>query len=228
MSATARAEILKHLRAARRAGPGAVTIPRDYRGSDASPGVESPSGSLARLLADRLADYGATVRHGPPTEAAGLIAGALHACAARRVVVPSGLPADWAAAVPQPLADQPRLDIAKLATADAVVTTVAVAIAQTGTLVLDHGPGQGRRVLTLVPDVHIALVTAERIVAAVPQAVAAVDPRVPLTWVSGPSATSDIELNRIQGVHGPRRLAVILLDGPTSQDGPAGLQPVHP
>ena len=137
-------------------------------------------------------------------------------------------PAGWVAAVPEPRPDRPRLGAAELAATDAVITTVAVAIAQTGTLVLDHGPGQGRRALTFVPDVHLALVTPERIVAAVPDAVAAVDPRVPLTWISGPSATSDIELDRVQGVHGPRRLVVILLDGTALQDGPARLQPVHP
>lgn len=104
---------------------------------------------------------------------------------------------------------------------DAVITSVTVAIAQTGTLVLDHGPGQGRRELTLIPDVHLALVSRERIVAAVPDAVAALEPLSSLTWVSGPSATSDIELNRVQGVHGPHTLIVVILDCRVSQDGPA-------
>jgi L-lactate dehydrogenase complex protein LldG len=139
--------------------------------------------------------------------------------------VPDGLPAKWVAALPQPLPDNPRLDVSELSAVEAVITSVTVAIAQTGTLVLDHGPGQGRRELTLVPDVHLALVARERIVAAVPDAVAALDPLSPLTWVSGPSATSDIELNRVQGVHGPRTLIVIVLDGRGSQDSSAGFQP---
>lgn len=153
------------------------------------------------------------------------IAAALRERDAHQVAGPADLPADWVAALPQPLLDRPRLDLAELSAVDAVITSVAVAIAQTGTLVFDHGPGQGRRELTLVPDVHLAVVPGERIVAAVPDAVAAADPLSPLTWISGPSATSDIELSRVQGVHGPRTLIVIVLDGQGSQHGPAGFQP---
>jgi len=198
MSPTARVEILRRLRDAGAARSAMVAVPREYRGPGVPPpheparGAREP-GDLPRLLAGRLTDYGAMVRHGRVTDAPALIARALRASAARHVVVPDGLPAEWAAAAPDPLPDRPRLDIAELAAADAVITTVTVAIAQTGTLVLDHRPGQGRRELTLVPDVHLALVTRERIVAAVPDAVAAVDPLVPLTWISGSSATSDIE-----------------------------------
>jgi L-lactate dehydrogenase complex protein LldG len=95
-----------------------------------------------------------------------------------------------------------------------VVTAAAVAVAETGTIVLDGSPDQGRRIISLLPDLHICVVRPDQVVASVPAAVARLDPRRPLTWISGPSATSDIELNRVEGVHGPRNLHVVILQEP--------------
>ena len=170
------------------------------------------------LLADRLTDYRATVRRCTPDGLAAEVAAALADRGARRVVVPPGLePAFLAAADAEVTVDgQPEiLGPAALDAMDAVVTGAAVAIAETGTIVLDASPAQGRRAITLVPDYHLCIVYADQVVELVPEAVAqlAATADRPLTWISGPSATSDIELERVEGVHGPRTLVVIVVSG---------------
>jgi L-lactate dehydrogenase complex protein LldG len=124
-----------------------------------------------------------------------------------RVLVPAGLPDGW---LPAATTDT-GFDALALDGFDAVVTSCAAAAAQTGTIVLDGSPNQGRRAITLVPDVHVCVVRGEQVVATVPELLARLDPTRPLTFVSGPSATSDIELQRVEGVHGPRTLAVVLV-----------------
>ncbi|SFE11916.1 L-lactate dehydrogenase complex protein LldG, partial [Actinacidiphila alni] len=168
------------------------------------------------LLADHLTDYRAHVHH---TTAAGLpttIARLLADHRTRSIVVPHDLPAGWLDAVPDTVhrhTDDPAQTPQDLDTIDTVITGCALAIAETGTIVLDAGPDQGRRILTLVPDHHICVIhTPDQIVDSVPQALPRLTPHHPQTWISGPSATSDIELDRVEGVHGPRTLDVILVE----------------
>ncbi|MET9437270.1 lactate utilization protein C [Streptomyces sp. NPDC006551] len=168
------------------------------------------------LLAENLEEYRAVVHRCRPAGLPRLVGRLLSERGARRVLVPRGLPAHLlhrSDVTPYPdRADRTPHD---LDTCDSVVTGCSVAIAETGTIVLDGGPGQGRRRITLVPDHHICVVRApEQVVASVPQALERLDPTLPLTWISGPSATSDIELDRVEGVHGPRRLDVVLVDNP--------------
>ncbi|MEV8569574.1 lactate utilization protein C [Streptomyces sp. NPDC051322] len=167
------------------------------------------------LLHENLVDYRAVVRRCADTELPGVIAELLGRHGARSVAVPDGLPAPWlsmAHVEQRHDSFRCRLSPGELDTIDAVITGCALAIAETGTIVLDTGAGQGRRALTLVPDLHICVVRApEQVVASVPQAMPRLDPVRPLTWISGPSATSDIELDRVEGVHGPRTLEVVLL-----------------
>jgi L-lactate dehydrogenase complex protein LldG len=138
------------------------------------------------------------------------VAPVLARLATGRVVVPAGFPHDWLGGI-SVVRDVPPLSAAELDGLDGVMTTCVLAIAETGTIVLDSGPGQGRRALSLVPDHHVVVVSAHQVVGTVPQGVARLDPRRPQTWISGPSATSDIELQRVEGVHGPRRLDVVLV-----------------
>ncbi|MGN9845387.1 LutC/YkgG family protein [Nonomuraea sp. H19] len=182
---SAREEILARIGKAV-AGAGDVEIPRLYRTTQQ---VED----LVGLFAERVDDYRAIVHVIPEADVPAKIA---ECVGERRMIVPEGFdrPGGWD----------------DLNTADGVITGCAVAIAETGTIVLDHGPGQGTRAQTLVPDYHLCVVRAAQIVAGVPEAIARLDPARPLTWISGPSATSDIELNRVEGVHGPRTLEVVI------------------
>ncbi len=185
-------------------------IPRGYR---ASSGLGP--GQLLDLLAHRLDDYGCTVRRAAPDQLKATVAAALADRGARRMVAPSGLDATGLDLTGLPadieLIDGDGLSPAALDATDGVITGAAVAIAETGTIVLDGSAGQGRRALSLVPDYHLCLVRAGQVVGLAGEALARLDPTRPLTWISGPSATSDIELDRVNGVHGPRTLEVILI-----------------
>ena len=207
----ARAEVLARIRAAL-GGPTADRaeagdqVPRRYRSS-----AGLGTGALIGLLTERLRDYGTVVRRCPPSGVPAAVGEALAGRGARRVVVPAGFELPGLDAPGVTLLADDGLSPRALDAADGVITTAALAIAETGTIILDGGPGQGRRALSLVPDYHLCLLRAGQIVGIVPEALDRLPPGRPYTWISGPSATSDIELDRVQGVHGPRTLEVILI-----------------
>jgi len=195
-----------------------VTAPIGSRGAvpviQAEP--ESPQQTI-ELFVDRVVDYKATVVRVAADGVAAAVAGALGTVGATSVVVPRGLDPAWTTELGdgiQAVSDD-QLSSAQLDQIDAVVTACAVGIATSGTIVLNHDADQGRRALSLVPDMHVCVVRADQVVHDVPEAVSRLHPGDgmprPLTWISGPSATSDIELDRVEGVHGPRRLHVILV-----------------
>jgi L-lactate dehydrogenase complex protein LldG len=165
---------------------------------------------VARFV-ERVEDYGATVIRStdPAAEVARHVAG--------RVVVASDLPERLRPAGVE-LVEDDNLSARELDALDAALTTCAAACAETGSIALDGGPGQGRRAITLVPDLHVCIVRSADIVETVPELVDRLAPSArdsrPIVIVSGPSATSDIELDRVEGVHGPRRLVVVLHDQP--------------
>ncbi len=207
----AREDILARIERALADRPAPGPVVRDY-GTAGS--VSRPREALVEQLVDRLVDYRASVRCAAPAVLAATIADALAARGVHRLVVPPGLPGEWLAATSavEQVGDQPPLSPYDLDAQDGVVTACAVAVAETGTIVLDGGLGQGRRALTLVPDYHLVVVYADDVVATVPDGIARLDPTRPLTWISGPSATSDIELDRVEGVHGPRALEVVVVE----------------
>jgi iron-sulfur cluster protein len=206
---SARDDILKRIAQALGDERPSPTIPRGYRRSAGARPADPVD-----LFAARVGDYQATITRIDPDNLPATIAAILRDAGAETVAVPADLPREWVAAVTATVRrDTPPIPVADLDRTDAVVTAAAVAIAETGTVVLDAGPGQGRRALTLVPDHHIVVVRTDQVVPGVPDAIPRLSPGRPQTWVSGPSATSDIELNRVEGVHGPRRLDVIVVAG---------------
>ena len=211
----ARNEVLARIALAHRAAPPPdlpyEEISRDYRTTS-----DFSAEALTELLIDRLVDYRALVRQCSSDDLAAEIADTLGQRSPQTVVAPAGLDLSWTASISAHVitdgsATDDQLSVSELDAADGVVTGCAVAIAETGTLILDGSAGQGRRVLTLIPDYHLCVVLPDQIVADVPQALARLEATRPLTMISGPSATSDIELNRVEGVHGPRTLEVIIV-----------------
>jgi L-lactate dehydrogenase complex protein LldG len=208
----AREEIMGRIRAALDGAPPAppAEVPREYRQAGDPIGFDA-----VERFCERVADYDAVVHR---VGEHGLDAALGETCRERgamRLAVPVDLP--WYPAGVELVADDPPLGPRDLDGLDGVLSGCAVAIAETGTIVLDGAGPSGRRALTLVPDLHLCVVRADQIVPAIPDAIAAVAPAAaegrPITFVSGPSATADIELDRVQGVHGPRRLDVFLVAG---------------
>ena len=208
----AREHVLAAVRAALgdRAG---MTPPRS------APAVQSPTPreQLVALFIERLSDYGASVTRSDPATVGDALRDACERHAARRLAIPPGLPDSWRPDGIELIADD-QLTPQQLDALDGVITGAALGIAESGTIALDGAPDQGRRALTLIPDLHLCVIEADRVVASLPDALpalaAAIDPGGrPITLISGPSATSDIELRRVQGVHGPRRLEAIIVGG---------------
>jgi L-lactate dehydrogenase complex protein LldG len=212
----AREEILRRIRGALGDVPAAetpedVVVTRDYRSVD-----ERPREELIALLCERIGDYNAEVRRVASTGVAEAVRAACADTGIAQLAVAPGVPAEWRPAGFEIVEDH-DLGAAELDELNAALTGCTVAIAETGTLVLDGQALSGRRLLTLVPDHHICIVSADQIVGQVPEAIAALrravaEAHVPVTLVSGASATSDIELERVEGVHGPRHLLVLVVE----------------
>jgi L-lactate dehydrogenase complex protein LldG len=195
--------VLARVRRALADRPERLAVPRDYRTS-VPPDLE--------LFAERLTDYQARVTWTDDHRISNAIGTVTEGCEV--IAVAEDFPADWLAEVRAHVRiDAPgsELTLSELDSVDAVVTTCAAAISETGTIILDAASGQGRRALTLVPDVHVVIVRADDVVGHISEALDRLDPVRPLTWISGPSATSDIELARVEGVHGPRTLHVVIV-----------------
>jgi L-lactate dehydrogenase complex protein LldG len=214
---TAREEILRRVRRAthdvpKDERPEDVPVERGYRKED-----DAPRDDIAERFAERVAEYEATVHRVSESDLPREIAEALERRSIRQLVVPDDLLEGWVPEGVKILSDAARTPLSdeELDRSDGVLTGCSLGISQTGTIVLDAGEGQGRRALTLLPDYHLCVVREDQIVGLVPEAFAKLEETVKntgraITFISGPSATSDIELNRVEGVHGPRTLEVLI------------------
>ncbi len=213
---SAREEILRRIRESLQDVPGGeqpdnVLVERTYLQHGSTEREE-----MIERFIERVSEYKVTTRRVDEQELPAIIAKICAERGVRRLVAPADLPASWLPSDVELLRDEPPLTNAQLDQSDGVLTGCALGIAQTGTIVLDGGPGQGRRVLSLLPDYHLCVISEEQIVELVPEAIARLadsvhSRRQPVTFISGPSATSDIELNRVEGVHGPRTLDVLVV-----------------
>lgn len=215
---TAREQVLQRIQTALKAGapvakpsqPSNDAILRDYRQR-----YEAPREDIINRFIERVIEYKAQVRRVEENQLATAIAEALKARSVERLVIPANLPEDWLPTTVTLLRDQGDLSYDTLDSSQGVLTGCALGIAQTGTIVLDHGAHQGRRAISLVPDYHLCIVHEVQVVGLVPEAIAQLETAAragrPITFISGPSATSDIELNRVEGVHGPRTLEVLVV-----------------
>ncbi|SMO54182.1 LutC/YkgG family protein [Gracilimonas mengyeensis] len=175
---------------------------------------------LVTLFVERSGEYQATVKRIKKEELKDEISKACDRHKAIKMVIPAGFKTDWLPDLLEPQFDDSGAPLShdELDQLDGVISTCALAVAQTGTIILDAGAGQGRRVLSLLPDYHLCIVREDQIVETVPEGFAGVSDQVkkegrPITFISGPSATSDIELNRVEGVHGPRKLDILVVGG---------------
>jgi L-lactate utilization protein LutC/ferredoxin len=210
-SGGARADILHRIRSAlASAEPG--DVPRNYRTED-----ERDRDEIVSVFAERVAEYRATVHRVAESEVAEAVERIASEAGALRIGIPADLPKEWRPTGALELVEDSSLSVLELDALDGALTGCALGIAEVGAFVLDAGPGQGRRALSLVPDLHICVVREDQVVGLVPEAVARLEGSVregrPLTFVAGPSATSDIELDRVEGVHGPRTLHVVVAGG---------------
>lgn len=213
-SSSARAEILRRIRAANRgASEGSraaqqwAEIPRNYR---RTPNLSHEQ--ILDLLADRLRDYDAHVQRSPESQIASTIASMLSARGRRKIVIPQGLNPAWLPAEFDFVVGD-GMSSTQLDEFEGVMTASTCAVAVTGSVALQNVPGQGRRAISLIPDYHLCLVRVEDVVETVPEAIERLraTSTLPTTFFAGPSATADIEMTRIKGVHGPRFLDIVLL-----------------